>query len=352
MTDFNFLTTHLGSVPHAMLGDLPRELVELMDIPAWSQHPRRSFHENMYSQFTPGLPTVVVDETLEKVSVDTRGDFSPALEKFYTDYLEDNLEAFALQPDYAPGFFAMLAALKAQPSGQQRSSWAKGQVTGPISFGLTVTDQDLRACLYNEQLADVIIKNTAMSARWQARQLQTARANTIIFLDEPYLASFGSAFISLSRHQVTAYLDEIYEAIHSEGALGGVHCCANTDWGLLLASQVDILNLDAYGYTQNLALYPAELREFLGRGGAICWGIVPNNESIQQETPAGLAERVRNGFKLISDKAAARGIRISPDELAGRSLVAPACGLGSTSVEIAGRVFEVLAETSDILKRG
>ena len=352
MPDFNFLTTHLGSVPHPMIGDLPQHLLELLDIPAWTQHPRRSFHENMYTQYTPGLPAVVLDEAREKVSMDTSGDLSPALEEFYSQYLADDLQAFALRPDYAAGFYAMLAALKAQKPQEANSTWAKGQVTGPISFGLTVTDQDLRACLYNELLADVIIKNTAMLARWQVRQLKTARQNVIIFLDEPYLASFGSAFISLSREQVTGYLDEIYEAVHSEGALGGVHCCANTDWGLLLSSQVDILNLDAYGYIQNLALYPAELREFLDRGGAVCWGLVPNNEQILQETPAGLAERLLNGFKLISDKAAGRGVLITAAELATRSLVAPACGLGSTSVEIAERVFEILAETGRLLKRG
>ena len=33
-------------------------------------------------------------------------------------------------------------------------------------------------------------------------------------------------------------------------------------------------------------------------------------------------------------------------------LIAPACGLGSTSIEVADRVFEVLAETGNILKRG
>jgi len=295
---------------------------------------------------------VVIDEVREKVILDTRGDLSPALEAFYTPYLADDVEAFALQPDYAAGFFAMLAALKAQPPSENLSNWVKGQVTGPISFGLTVTDQDLRASLYNEMLADAIIKNTAMLARWQVRQLKTVRENVIIFLDEPYLASFGSAFISLSREQVSAYLDEIYAAIHAEGAIGGVHCCANTDWGLLLSTQVDMLNLDAYGYIQNLALYPVELREFLDRGGSFCWGLIPNNEQVLNETPQKLAERLQNGIQLICEKASARGVNISPDELATRSLVAPACGLGSTTVEIADRVFEVLAETGAILKKG
>jgi methionine synthase II (cobalamin-independent) len=201
-------------------------------------------------------------------------------------------------------------------------------------------------------LDDVIVKNMAMNARWQIRQLKSVRSNVILFLDEPYLAAFGSAFISLSREQVIAYLDEVFDSIHAEGAVAGVHCCANTDWGVLLGTKVDILNLDAYGFIENLALYPAELREFLDRGGSICWGVVPNHEQIFKETPQGLAQRLREGIGLIVNKAAARGVPIQAEEFARRSLIAPACGLGSTSVEVADRVFEVLAETGEILQRG
>jgi hypothetical protein len=352
MPEFNYLTTHVGSVPHPEPGDLPSRLANLLDIPAWTQHPRRSFRESMYSQFTPSLPVIVIDEAKEKVIMDTSGDISSALEAFYTPYLSDDVEAFALKPEYASGFFAMLDALKGQADPGSKPTWAKGQVTGPVSFGLTVTDQDMRASLYNEMLADAIVKNTAMIARWQVRQLMTLRENVIIFLDEPYMASYGSAFVSLGREQVTSFLDEIYDAIHSEGAIGGVHCCANTDWGLLLSTKVDMLNLDAYGYIQNLALYPVELREFLDRGGSICWGLIPNNEQVKSETPQKLASRLRSGIRLICEKASARGVTLSPDEFASRSLVAPACGLGSTSVEIADQVFEVLAETGALLKRG
>jgi hypothetical protein len=353
MPNFHFLTAHVGSVPYPQVADLPARLVKLLDIPAWTQHPRRSFRENMYVQYSPTLPAVILDEVKEKIILDTRNDLTPALEEFYTPYIADDVDAFALRPEYASGFFGMLAALNEADKGADKTDlWCKGQVTGPISFGLTVTDQDLRATLYHEMLADVIVKNTAMVARWQVRQLKTVRPNVIIFLDEPYMASFGSAFISLSREQVVSYLDECFDAIHSENALAGVHCCANTDWGVLLATKVDILNIDAYGFIENLALYPAEVREFLDRGGSLCWGLIPNNEQIYNETAQGLAERLRSGIKLICQRAASRGVTIRADEFASRSLVAPACGLGSTSVEIADRVFEVLAETGEILKKG
>jgi hypothetical protein len=347
MSEFHFLTTHVGSVPYLNTDGLTEKLNTLLDVPAWPQLARRSFRENMYVQYSPLLPAIKENIQQEKVYFETSEDITDALETFYTSILSDDVDAFALRPEYANGFFAMLETLR-----QTNGDWAKGQVTGPVSFGLTVTDQNLRASLYDEILADAITKNTAMNARWQIRQLKSVRPNVILFLDEPYMAAFGSAFISLSREQVITYLDEVFDSIHAEGGVAGIHCCANTDWGVLLASKVDILNLDAYGFVENLALYPAELREYLDRGGNICWGVIPNNEQIFNETPQGLAERLRNGIRLIVEKAAARGVEIKAEEFSSRSLIAPACGLGSTSIEVADRVFEVIAETGDILKRG
>jgi hypothetical protein len=147
-------------------------------------------------------------------------------------------------------------------------------------------------------------------------------------------------------------LDEVFEAIHDEGALASVHCCANTDWSVLLATTVDILNLDAYGYVQHLALYPAELRAFVNRGGAIMWGIVPNNDDIFQTTAGALADRLITGMELIRNKAQARGMTISPGELAGSSLITTSCGLGPATVEIADRAMEILEQTSNLLRQG
>lgn len=347
MNEFQFLTTHVGSVPYLNANEITAKLNKLLDVPAWPQLTRRSFHENMYVQYSSKLPALREDIQQEKVYFQTRADITEALEAFYTPVVADDVEAFAIQPEYAAGFLTMLETLQ-----KTNGEWAKGQVTGPISFGLTVTDQDLRASLYDDLLADAIIKNMSMTARWQIRQLKAVRPNVILFLDEPYMAAFGSAFISLSREQVITYLDEVFDSIHAEGGVAGIHCCANTDWSVLLATQADILNLDAYGFIENLALYPAEFREYLDRGGNICWGIIPNNEQIFNETPLGLADRLRNGIKLIVEKAAARGVTIKADEFASRSLIAPACGLGSTSIEVADRVFEVLAETGNILKSG
>jgi hypothetical protein len=341
------LTTHIGSLPHTDCASLCERLVAALDAPAWPQLPRRTFRESMYVQFSAALPRIVIDTEREKIVFDTNDDLSGALEVFYARYLAEDLDAFELSREHAAGFACLRDALRAAPG-----DWAKGQAVGPISFGLTVTDPSLRASLYHELLADVIVKGLAWNARWQARQLRTVRPNVVMFVDEPYLASFGSAYINLSREQVTAMLDEVFAAIHAEGALAGVHCCANTDWSVLLATTVDVLNLDAHGYLENLALYPAELRAFLDRGGRLAWGSVPNDAEIYRFTPAQLAQRWRDGAELIGNRARSRGVTLRAEELAAGSFLTPRCGLGSTTIEIAERVLETLALTAEILKRG
>jgi hypothetical protein len=343
----HFLTTQIGSMPYPRPDGICERLVSVLDIPAWPQLPRRSFLESMYVQYSPALPGIVMDREKEKIYFNTETDISSALEEFYAHYLAEEVDCFGLRPDYAVGFYAMLDTLSKTPG-----EWAKGQVTGPISFGLTVTDQNLRASLYDDMLADTIVKNMAMNARWQVRKLHAQRPNVIIFVDEPYLASFGSAYISLNREQVITILDEVFAGIHAEGALAGVHCCANTDWSVLLGTQVDILNLDAFGYLENLALYAAELRAFLDRGGCVAWGIVPTGQEIFDVDGPILAQRLRDGLESIRQKSHARGITIDPAELAVHSLVTPSCGLGSTNIETTDRVLETLFRTSEILKMG
>jgi hypothetical protein len=146
--------------------------------------PRRSFRESIYNQYSAGLPGLVIDNAQEKIYLDTSGDLAPALEAFYARCLSDDVASFALAPDEAAGFYALLDALWATPG-----EWVKGQVMGPFSFGLTVTDQNRRASLYDETLADVIVKNVAMKARWQVQQLRAARPNVLICVDEPYMVS-------------------------------------------------------------------------------------------------------------------------------------------------------------------
>jgi hypothetical protein len=214
-------------------------------------------------------------------------------------------------------------------------------VTGPVSWGLTIADQDRKPLLYNDILADAVAKHLRLKAAWLEESLQRLSSQTIIFVDEPYMSSFGSAFVSVTHDQVVALMEEVFAGIKG---LKGVHCCGNTDWSLLLSTSVDILNLDAYGYAETLALYPDEIDAFLKKGGIIGWGIVPASDQVLDETLDSLIERFHAALGLLTDKG------LHKDDLMAAALIMPSCGCGSLAVETAERVLELTGQLGKALQ--
>lgn len=336
--ELNGLATAIGTMPHTD----PRKacssvLNRLPEIPAWPQLPRRSFRENMYAQCAEGLPGLVVEG--ESLWVDRSTDLSKPLERLYAAYLNNDLSIGALGRDYAQGFYEFL-----EQAGRHEMRAVKGQVTGPISFGLSVTDQDRRPLLYDETLADALAKHLMLKAAWQESKLKAVCPTTIISVDEPYLSSLGSAYVSLSRERAVSLLEETLRGI---SGLKAVHCCGNTDWSLLLGTSIDILCFDAYGYAETLALYAGDVRKFLQRGGVVAWGIVPNDErSLARETEDGLLARLFGAM----DRLAGKGV--DHDMIVSRCLITPSCGLASMPTEAAAeRALEMTARVSAGFRR-
>jgi methionine synthase II (cobalamin-independent) len=336
--ELNGLATAIGSMPHVE----PREACSLVlkylpEIPAWPQLPKKSFLENMYVQFSEGFPGVIVEG--ERIWVDRSKDLSKPLEQLYTAYLENNIEYGAISARYAAGFHAFLKEAK-----QKGRKAVKGQVTGPISFGLSVTDQNRRPLLYDEVLADAIAKHLRLKAAWQEKMLKSVFPKTIISIDEPYLSSLGSAFVSFPREQVVTLLEEVLGGI---SGLKAIHCCGNTDWSVVLQTSLNILSFDAYNYAETLALYPAEVKNFLGRGGVIAWGIVPNEEqALNKETKASIGDRLEEAMRLLSKKG------ISYDTIKSQCLITPSCSLASISIKAAAGALDLTAAVSaDFRKR-
>lgn len=330
--ELNGLATAIGSMPNVE----PREACSLVfkylpEIPAWPQLPKRSFLENMYVQFSEGFPGVIVEG--DRIWVDRSQDLSQGLERLYSAYLENKTEYGAIRAEYASGLHTFLKGAK-----QKARKAVKGQVTGPISFGLSVTDQNRRPLLYDEVLADAIAKHLRLKAGWQEKALRSLCPRTIISVDEPYLSSLGSAFVSTSREQVVALLEEVLGGI---SGLKAIHCCGNTDWSVLLQTSIDILSFDAYNYGEALALYPTEVDSFLSRGGVIAWGIVPTDEQVLvKETEASITDRLEKTMGLLSKKG------ISLNTIKSQCLITPSCGLGSISTEAATKALELTAAVS------
>jgi hypothetical protein len=340
----NFDSTIIGSFPHKD----PKQAVDIIlryidKIPAWPQLPKRSFRESMYSQFAGGLPCLMEDEAGKKVWLNTSEDVEPQLEKFYERILAGDVEYFGITPERSAGFYAFMDALSHKlPEGL---IGVKGQVTGPVSFGLSVTDQNDKAILYDEQIRPALVKTLSMKAKWQIRRLKRIHDNVVIFIDEPYLVSIGSSFVSLNKEQVISDLNEVADCIKEEGAISGIHCCGNTDWSLLTQTHTDIISFDAYDYTESLVLYTDSLARFLKRGGIIAWGIVPTSEKIDSEDANSLYQKLKKSLDLLVDKG------INKDLVYKNALITPSCGTGTLSEKQAESCMSLLSELSSIASK-
>jgi hypothetical protein len=308
----------------------------LKDIPAWPQLPNRSFLENMYVQYSQGFPGVVIKDN--RIYVDRAQDLNQPLEQLYAAYLENNIDKYPITAEYAAGLHYFLSLTNLSPLA------VKGQVTGPISWGLTITDENRRSILYDETLADAAAKLLRLKASWQERELRKIAKDTIIFVDEPYMSSFGSAFVPLSREKVVTLLEEVFGGI---SGLKGVHCCGNTDWSVLLGTSLDIVNFDAYNYAQSLSLYPTEIKKFLDRQGTIAWGIVPNEAGVlANETVASLKDRLEEAMAPFTR----HGTRFK--QLIEQGLLTPSCTLAPLrSNEAADRALELLTGLSTAMRK-
>jgi methionine synthase II (cobalamin-independent) len=344
-----------GGLP-VLIGSLPladhEEAARLVfshtpEIPLWVQLPVYP-EEGMVAQFMPGLPGLATVEgrTCIDASAD---DFAAALAEFYEDYLavteggaELDGSRFALPPEIARGFFVFLehvAALKTPPAA------LKGQVTGPITFTTAVKDQAGRAVFYDETIRDAAVKRLAENARWQVRRMSRFGAPVIIFIDEPALAGFGSSeFISISKADVTAAVNEVADAVHAEGGLAGIHVCANTEWDLIVDTAVDIVNFDAYSYFDRFILYEKAVRQFIADGRIIAWGIVPTSDAVAGETEDSLVSRWE------AQAAQVEALGFDRERVLSQTLITPSCGTGSLSREHAVRVLELTRAVSKRLR--
>ncbi len=330
--EFGCLPTIIGSMPHTDPSEACSQVIHyLKEIPVWPQLPKRSFLENMCVQYSQGFPGVVVEE--DRIFVDRSQDLTKPLEKLYTAYLENDTDKYPVSPDYAAGLHTFLTLKDLSPRA------VKGQVTGPVTWGLTVADDSHRAIIYDDVLGDVVAKMLKLKASWQEKKLSQISRNTIIFVDEPYMAAFGSVGVQLSKERIISLLEEVFAGI---SGLKGVHCCGNTDWSILLDTSTDILSFDTYNYAQSLSLYPAETKKFLDRGGTIAWGIIPNNEEpLAKESVSSLQDRLEEAMAPFTRK----GIHFK--QLIRQGLLTPSCGLGSIATEeAAAQVLELLAELS------
>ena len=337
MESFNFAATGIGSVPFLDVeGTCRRILDTCREIPFWPQFVLRSPHEEMTIQYSEGLPFLELKKDQRTLVVSSH-DMESDLITFYDLFLRESPGHFAISKAYAPGLYEMIAAIQKKP--ETYGAYVKGQTVGPVTFAAGVANHDGKSVLHHPDLVEALAKALAIRALWQVTELSKSGKRVMLFLDEPYLSGYGSAFVPIQRDDVIGLIKEVITYLRERSdALIGIHCCGNTDWPMIIETGPDIISFDAFSYMDFFLLYPAEIGGFLEQGGTIAWGIVPTFTFTGKETAESLLSLLQKGLDRIMSWG------LSPGLLARQSLLTPACGMGTMKEEAAEKALHLLSQ--------
>jgi len=303
----NCRTTAMGIMPHTSV-ERALELALSLDVPFWPQLPNISFYEDMYVQASNNFPGIVVDPDGERISFNTAR-FEEELGDYFQRMTES--ETFALSQSHSVAYHRFIA-------GDLKDYAAiRGQVTGPVSLGFRVIDEDSRPIIYNEEVRTLLFDFIQRRANTQYQQLREKNQNAFVWLDEPGLLWPFSGLSGYNDVHARQDYQSLLDGFEGPKAL---HLCPNVNLPYLLGLGVELLSFDGYQIEFMPKEYSSTIADFLRGGGIISWGIVPTeSESLSRETPETLAGRLLNYWEVISLNAG-----LPAKAIAERALIAPA----------------------------
>ena len=338
----------IGSLPHKDAeAAIDLVLKYLPQIPFWPQLPNIGKREGMVAQFMEMFPVphradgdIFFDEAEVSSPPEER------LEAFYEKITNNDIGYFKISEKYSQGLYAFKKRLKDNPGLLKNIEFIKCQITGPFTMGASLKDESGTPYLNDPVFMQAFIEGLKMKALWQIEFLKEFGKPVVMFIDEPYLTAFGSAYTPINRDDVVNGLIELCAGIKATGAVTGVHCCGNTDWSIFTeVSGIDIINFDSYSFWDRFVLYADSVEGFLKRGGFICWGLVPTEEYSDKMTPDSLVSKMEQGIEVLVRKG------IGPDLLYKQMLLSPSCGLGSLDIGKSEKILKTLTEISKLIRK-
>jgi hypothetical protein len=229
----NLLTTAMAILPHDRV-EPALELALSLDIPFWPQLPHLNYSEDMYVQAAEHFPGIIVTPETESIRFDT--------DKFYDGLPEllehwDDLDYFDISPAYSAVYHRFLEMdLSGYPA-------IRGQLEGPVSFGLKVLDENDRPLIFNDEVRGIMIDFMARRVQCQLVRLQEKNPRAFMFIDEPGMQFIFSSISGYTDIRAKEDLDRFFAQIDRPR---GIHLCGNPDWEFLLNRDLDILSMDIY----------------------------------------------------------------------------------------------------------
>ncbi|HWR41448.1 MAG TPA: hypothetical protein VN611_18295 [Patescibacteria group bacterium] len=336
------VATGIGSLPHQTEAEALAVVAGALPYwPHWPQLPAKHDEQGFVVQYVQplrahGLLNVIPPR--DPVFVRRQPGWEECSLAFYEAYLAfvsgNDTGYFSLQGEAFAGLDAFVDRFdRLFPA----ACGVKGQVSGPLTVGLQIKDEEGRACFYDDNLRDILVKCLAIQAVLVARRLKALGKPVLLFLDDPGLFLIGSShYITLIPEICRQALLEAIELLHREDVRVGVHACSGMDWSLLFDLPLDMVSFDAYHYFPSMLVQASALQAYLEWGGHLAWGIVPTSDEAWQETPESLATRFAAQEKELVERGVDR------DLLREQMIWTPSCGTGALPVDLAEQVYRLL----------
>ncbi|MDO9324576.1 MAG: hypothetical protein Q7T80_06415 [Methanoregula sp.] len=329
--------TGVGALPHKNSREACEDVLETFpSFPYIPTLPDRGQLESIVFNDSEQLPGRVIRD--DRLLFDSSTDQTAAMEQVYMDYVEENFASYALHENYASAFIEMMS------HDLSRTSILKFQVTGPVTFGMQVVDANKRPIYYDSQLADVLAKMLALKARWCEVEMKarTGVQETLIVLNEPYLASLGSSVVPVDKETVRSGWEDIASLV--KGGLG-IHCCSNTDWEFVLGLDPSVVSFDAYATAKEFLLYADTITGYMERGGVVAWGIVPADNRIFE------TESTDSLYRKYLDIRTQLCTRMPESLFDSQSLITPSCGIRFADRTSACSIMQTATEISHRIQK-
>lgn len=329
----------LGSLPHRSA----RQAFEVSrryagTLLTWPQLPQISFREQSFVQSAIKFPGLVLDQSTARIYVD-RKNTETEQARLALAYLEHNAAYASWSPHDALG----LAELEYHAAALRETRALKGQIMGPISLALQLTDEHQRPLIYDERLAEALGHFIWLRVIWQEAYLSEFVDTTIMCVEEPLLDMVGTPFVPLGWEDIRRRLNDTFSGIVGCRALfaGGA-----VDWKEVLDTSVDLIIADVYQHGESLLAAVEALIEFLDRGGIVGLGIVPADaHALSQVTSEFLVQCVIDLVQLFEQEG------IQSEQLLRQSVISVSGLLGSLEVAHAERALELAHEVSNVLRK-
>lgn len=328
----------LGSLPYASAAQAlhisQRHTHELL---AWPQLWQRSQREQMVPQSATGFPGLTAHEGQHQLFVQSAL-AQEQIERLDLAYLEGDYGYAGMTDREAAGLFELLHQ-SARLAGVRA---VKGQMLGPISLALQLTDEHQRPLVYDPVLFDAVAQFVRMRVAWQAQRLASLGKPTIMCLDEPFLEMVGSPFLPIdwddARTQINLALSDVggCRALFVGGAI---------DWGHLLRMDIDLIIGDVFEHSAPLVGAAEALTLFVAAGGHIGLGIVPTEADLLASITAD--ELVAQLAMCIDALAAAE---VDTTRLLRQAVITPNGALGALAPEEAEHALKLLAAVSALVR--